>query len=112
MVKPMVSSARLPAKTNRSAQEMALPYFCLIGKQQAASLVEVAVVGPGVQRGETLGAGAAAAAAVVYAVGAGGMPAHADEEAAVVAKVGRPPGLGVGHECVDVAGQFVEVDAR
>ena len=61
--------------------------------QQAAGLVEVGVVGPAVERGEPLAAVAGAAAAVVDAVGAGGVPAQPDHQAAVVAEVGRPPVL-------------------
>src|SRR5206468_4220642 len=48
--------------------------------QQAPRLVQARVVGPAVQRGEALRALPAAAAAVADAVGARGMPAHADEE--------------------------------
>jgi hypothetical protein len=76
--------------------------FLLDRPQQAARLVEVAVVRPGVERRETLVAGAAAAAAVGDAVGARGMPGHADHQAAVVAPVGRPPVLAVGHQGVQV----------
>ena len=79
--------------------------------QQAAGFVEADVVGPAVQRGEALGAGAAAAAAVGDAVGARRVPRHADEEAAVVAVVGGPPVLRVGHQGVDVGRQGVEVEA-
>jgi hypothetical protein len=64
-------------------------------QQQAAGLVEVAVVRPAVERGEALGARAAAAAAVELAVGAGGVPRHADEQRAVVAVVG-------GHQSCEV----------
>ena len=71
--------------------------------QQAARLVQVAVVRPAVERGEALPARRAAAAAVGGAVGADAVPGHADEEAAVVAVVGRPPGLAVGHQGVEVA---------
>jgi hypothetical protein len=66
--------------------------------EQATGLVEVAVVGPAVERGKTLAAGARATAAVGRAVGARAVPGHADEQAAVMAPVGRPPVLGVGHE--------------
>ena len=71
-----------------------LPAVLLLDRpEQAAGLVEVRVVGPAVERGEALRAGAGAAAAVVDAVGAGAVPRHADEERAVVAVVGRPPVL-------------------
>ena len=66
--------------------------------QQAAGLVEVAVVGPAVQGREPLRAVAGAAAAVSGAIGAGGVPGHAHEQRAVVAVVGRPPGLAVAHQ--------------
>jgi hypothetical protein len=78
--------------------------------QQAARLVEVAVVGPAVQRREALVAGAGAAAAVADAVGARGVPGHADEERTVVAVVGRPPLLGIGHQGGKVLDHGVEVE--
>jgi hypothetical protein len=61
--------------------------------QQAARLVQAHVVGPAVERREALLAAPCAAPAVTDAVGAGAVPGHADEEAAVVAEVGRPPVL-------------------
>ncbi len=79
--------------------------------QQAACLVEADVVGPAVQWGESLRAGTATAAAVGDAVGARRVPRHADEEPAVVAVVGGPPVLRVGHQRVDVGRQGVEVEA-
>ena len=66
--------------------------------QQAARLVEIAVVGPTVERGETLVAGAAAPAPVKGPVSAGAVPGHADEQTAIVAPVGRPPVLRTGHQ--------------
>ena len=61
--------------------------------EQAPGLVEVAVVGPAVERREPLAAVTGATASVVDAVGAGRVPAEADHEAAVVAEVGGPPVL-------------------
>ena len=66
--------------------------------EQAARLVDVDVVGPGIQRCKALLAAAAAAPAVQGAVGAGGMPGHAHHLRAVVSEVGRPPVLAVGHQ--------------
>ena len=80
--------------------------------QQAAGLVEVGVVGPAVERGEALGAVTGAAAAVLDAVGAGGVPAHPDEQAAVVAEVGRPPVLRGGHHLDDVLLERLDVELR
>ncbi len=70
--------------------------------QQPPRLVDVDVVGPGVQRREALLAMTAAAAAVEDAVGARRMPCHADHQSAVVTEVGRPPVLRVGHDRLDV----------
>ena len=78
--------------------------------QQPAGLVQVGVVGPAVERGEALGALAAATAAVLDAVGAGGVPAHPDEQPAVVAVVGRPPVLRGRHHLEDVALEGLDVE--
>ena len=78
--------------------------------QQAAGLVEVAVVGPAVERGEPLLAGARTAAAVVHAVRSGAVPRHADHEGAVVAEVGRPPGLRVREHGRDVGLDLGQVE--
>ena len=71
--------------------------------EQAARLVEIAVVRPGVERREALLTRDGAAAAVAGAIGAGAVPGHADEERAVMAIIGRPPGLAVGHQRGQVA---------
>ena len=76
--------------------------FLLDGPQQTTAFVEVAVVGPGVQGGEALGTSACAATAVSDPVGAGCVPGQANHEAAVMAPIGRPPLLAVGHECGEV----------
>ncbi len=110
--KPMSSSAQLPAKIRRSAQEIAAPYLLLDRPEQPAGLVEVPVVGPAVERREALRAGAAAAAPVGDAVRAGGVPGHPDEQRAVVAVVRRPPLLRGRHHLDDVPLQGLEVEAR
>ncbi len=79
--------------------------------QQPTRLVEVGVVGPAVQGREPLGAVGAAAAAVLDAVGAGGVPAHPDEEWSVVPVVGRPPVLRRRHQLEDVALERLDVEA-
>ena len=56
-------------------------------------LVEVGVVRPTVEGGETLLPAARAAAPVGDAVRARAMPGHADEEPAVMAEIRRPPVL-------------------
>jgi len=76
--------------------------FALDRPQQTARLVQVDVVGPTVDRSEALIAGARAAAPIGDAIGAGGVPGHADHETAVMSPVGRPPVLAVGHQGVQV----------
>src|SRR5690606_5088623 len=65
---------------------------------------------PAVERLEALLAAVRAAAAVPGAIGAGGVPGHADEERAVMAVVGRPPGLRGGQDLADVRLDGVEVE--
>jgi hypothetical protein len=77
--------------------------------QQPAGLVEIAVVGPAVQRREALLAAARAAAPVAGAIGAGAVPSHPDEQRAIVAIVGRPPVLGVGDQRRQVALQGLDI---
>mmetsp|Transcript_118291 Transcript_118291/g.166287 ORF Transcript_118291/g.166287 Transcript_118291/m.166287 type:complete len:641 (-) Transcript_118291:267-2189(-) len=77
--------------------------------QQAPGLVQVAVVGPAVQRSEALRAGAAAAAAVLDAVGAGSVPRHPNEQRAVVPVISRPPLLGVRHQIVEVLLEGIQI---
>ena len=107
--KPMSSSATLPASTSRSAK-IFLAVLLLTGHNSPAGLVEVGVVGPAVQRGEPLGAVTGATPAVLDPVGAGGVPAHPDEQRAVVAVVGRPPVLRRRHHLDDVPLQRVDVE--
>ena len=66
-------------------------------QQEHAGLVEVAVVGPAVEWGKPVVAGAGSATTVFDSVSASSVPCHADHEAAVVAVVGWPPLLRVGH---------------
>ena len=89
-----------------------LPVLLLDRPEQAAGLVEVGVVGPAVERGEPLAAVAGAAAAVLDAVGAGGVPAQPDHQAAVVAEVGRPPVLRGGEDLGDVPLEGLDVELR
>ena len=78
--------------------------------QQAAGLVEIAVVGPAVEGRETLRAAARTTAAVGRAIGAGAVPRHAHEERAVVAVIGRPPILRVRLQRHEVGLERVHVE--
>jgi hypothetical protein len=79
--------------------------------EQAARLVEVAVVRPAVEGRVTLRAGARAAATIGDAVGTRSMPGHAHEERPVVAVIGRPPVLRVGHQGMQVLDHGIEVES-
>ncbi len=70
--------------------------------EQAARLVEVAVVRPAVDGREALRTGRPAAAAVAGTVGARGVPGHADEQRPVMAIVGRPPVLRILHQIGEI----------
>ena len=70
--------------------------------QQAASLIKVAVIGPGIQRSKTLVAGATATTAVGQPVGARRVPRHTNHQTAIVTPICRPPILAVGHQLVHV----------
>ena len=111
VLKPIDSSATLPVRIIRSAQEILRPYFCLIGQSSRRALSRLHVVRPAVQRREALLAGSGAAAAVADAVRAGAVPGHADEQRPVVAEVGRPPFLRVRHQGMQVLDHGVEVEA-
>src|SRR5207249_3047422 len=78
--------------------------------EQPARLIQVRVVGPAVQGSKALLAFAATAAAVGDAVGAGGMPRHADEERAVVAVIGRPPVLRRRHQLDEIPLQRLDIE--
>ena len=83
----------------------------LDGPEQATRLVEAHVVGPAAERREALRAAAGATAPVTDAIRARAVPGHADEERAVVAEVGRPPVLRVGHQRVQVLLDGGEIEA-
>ena len=84
--------------------------FLLQGPKQAPRLVEVHVVGPGVQWRKALVPGPATAAAVRDPVGTGRVPGHPDHQPTIVAPVGRPPVLAVRHQRVDVSLQRVHIE--
>ncbi|MGY4437811.1 hypothetical protein ACVW04_000593 [Bradyrhizobium sp. LM2.3] len=78
--------------------------------EQTARLVEVGVVGPAVERRETLLTGAGATAAVRGAVGARAVPGHADHETAIVTEVGGPPFLRFRHQSGQILDDRVQVE--
>ena len=79
-----------------------VPVLLLDRPQQTSRLVQVRVVRPRVERCEAQVAGVGATATIGRAIGARCVPRHADHETAVVAPVGRPPVLAVGHQLAQV----------
>ncbi|MNL04325.1 hypothetical protein D3C87_1248930 [compost metagenome] len=79
--------------------------------KQPTGLVEADVVRPAVERCKALLAGAGAAPAVTGAIGACGVPGHADKKRPIVTEVRRPPVLGIGHQRSQVFFQRLEVQA-
>ena len=75
-----------------------LAIFLLDRPEQATRLVEIAVVGPAVERSEALLPARSTAATVAGPVGACCMPCHADEEGTIMSVISRPPRLAVGHQ--------------
>ena len=78
--------------------------------QQAARLVEIAIIRPAVERREALLPAIGAAASVGSAIGACRMPRHADEERTVMAVICRPPWLAVGHQRVEIIFQRLVIE--
>ena len=84
--------------------------FLFDGPEEAARFVEVGVVGPAVEGSETLRAVAGAPASIGDAIGASAVPSHANEERTVVAEVGGPPALRVGHQRMEIFDDGVEIE--
>ena len=66
--------------------------------QQQPRLVEIDIVRPGIERSKPLVAGPGAAAPVENAICPGAVPSHADEQRTIVAEIGGPPILAIGHQ--------------
>ena len=99
-----------PGKDHQVGPRDAVAVFLLDRPEQAAGLVEVGVIRPAVQGRKAVVARARATAAIGHAIGARRMPGHADHQATVMAPIGGPPILTVGHQGVDVALDRVEVE--
>lgn len=83
----------------------------LDGPEQTAGFVQRDVVGPAVERSETLLATTTTSAAIEDTVGTGAVPGHSDEETTIVAEVRGPPLLGVGQDGLDVLLEGLVVQA-
>src|SRR5690606_12180449 len=76
--------------------------FLLDRPEEAARLVEIAIVGPAVERSKALLPAVCPAAAVSGAIGARRVPRHANEEGTIVPVVRGPPRLAVGHQGFEI----------
>ena len=76
--------------------------FLLDRPQQATRLVQIAIIGPAVQRRKTLRTRATATTTICGSVGAGSVPCHADEKRTIMPIIGWPPLLRVGHETMQI----------
>ena len=92
----------IAGKDHQVGPRQRVAIFLLDRPQQAAGLVKVDVVRPRVQRRKALGARGRAATAIAGAVGASRVPRHAHKQRAIMAPIGRPPRLIVGHQGVKV----------
>src|SRR6185312_17572700 len=101
-LEPHIFERDITGKDHQVSPRNLAPIFLLDRPQQPACLVEVYVVRPTVERREALLPSSGSAAAVANAICSGAVPRHANEQAAIVAEVCRPPILRVGHKCVKV----------
>ena len=83
--------------------------FLFNGPQQTAGFVEIGIIRPAVERCETLRARTGSATAIAGAIGACTVPSHANEEWSVMAVIGRPPVLGVGHQLHEIVLQGLQI---
>ena len=111
VLKPIDSSATLPARIIRSAQEILRPYFCLIGQSRRRALSRLPLSGQLLSGAKRCAPVPRAAATVGDAVGAGAVPRHADEERPVVAVVRGPPVLRIRHQGMEVLDHGIQVEA-
>ena len=81
----------IPGQDHQIAPGDLFSVFLLDRPQKSARLVEIRVVGPAVERLESLLSTACAAATVTRTVSPGTVPGHTDKERPVVSIVGRPP---------------------
>jgi hypothetical protein len=84
-------------QNNKVGPRQLIAVLFLHWPKQSACLIKVGIVGPGVDGGKALVTPACAASAVDYPIRAGGMSGHTNHQAAVMAPVGGPPVLAIGH---------------
>ena len=86
--------------------------FLLDRPDQTARLVEADIVGPAIQRFETLFPAIRATASVTDAIGTGAVPGHADEEGTIMTIIGWPPVLRSRQSLADIFLDRSEIERR
>ena len=110
VLKPIDSSATLPASTSRSAHEIFWPYFCLIGHSSRRALSRLPLSGQLFSGANRCAPSPAPPRPSSMRYVPAACQRHADEQRAVVAVVGRPPLLRRRHHLDDVPLQRVDVE--
>src|SRR3954453_17152346 len=112
VLKPIDCIATSPVKTSRSAHERLWPYFCLIGHSSRRALSRLALSGQELSGAKRWGPPPPPPppAALGDAHGPRRVPAHPDEEPAVMAVVGRPPWLRGGHQLDQVLPERLDIE--
>ena len=72
----------------------------LLGK--STSFIQIAVIWPGVQRGEAQVTGTGATTTIRCTIGAGSVPRHTNHQTAIVAPIRWPPLLTVSHQVDEI----------
>ena len=99
-------------KDHQIRPRQALAVLLLDRPQQPARLVQAGVIRPAADRREALHTGTGATAAILHPVSARRVPRHPHEERTVVAVVGRPPILRIGHHRFDIGLECIDVNGR
>ena len=84
--------------------------FLLHRPKQAARLVQIGVIRPGIFRREAMRAIGSATTAISGAIGASSMPGHSHKERPVMPVIRRPPGLRHGHQREDILLQRCQIE--
>ncbi len=99
---PIDSIATLPVRMNKSAQEILLPYFCLIGHSNRRALSRLPLSGQLLRGAKRCVPVPATSTAVTCTICTCGVPSHTDKEWTIMSVVSRPPILTVCHEIAKI----------
>ena len=101
----------IPGKYHQISPGDLVAVLLLDGPKQPSGLVQVAVIGPAVQRFKPLLTTVCASTAVGSPIGTRAVPSHTNKERSVVTIVSRPPGLRCGQRVIDIRFQRLEIQS-